>query len=484
MASVYAGEHVVLNHRVAIKVLHEQYLENPRMERRFLNEARAIAAIRHPGIVQLFDIGRAPDGRAYIVMELLQGHSLRDRIAKGALPPAQTLAFGRQMAEAIAAAHAHDIIHRDLKPDNAFIIADPEVPMGERIKVLDFGVSKRMSLTPTPELTGIGITLGTPEYMSPEQANGDAIDERADIYSLGVVLYEMATGKLPFSSAPTDELMASHMYVQSKPARELNDAVSEELSNIIDQCLRKRRDDRFESMTALGDALAEAAGDLGDHDVTGPVSLLAIEGEVTTPDLAMFTTIEDEPSVRAETRQFFDVELAYEEIDDEEDGGTLDLSGASPSRWPVFAALGAAAAVVLFGAWLGLRSVDVQAAEPQEPTVAASELAPASAPAPATDPAPEPEAVVEAEADVEPAPVPEPTVEPVTEAPERAESKKQRAVAEREERSRKPEPRSRTKAKEAKVAKKRKPKAKKAKPDKKPEKNEDLFADVSTPTVF
>ena len=127
MAVVYAGEHRVLRYRVAVKVLHPDHLENPSMERRFLNEARALAAIRHPGIVELLDVGCAADGRAYLVMEMLEGISLAQRLARGPLPLPQAISFGRQLASALAAAHAKGIVHRDLKPDNILIVRDPDL---------------------------------------------------------------------------------------------------------------------------------------------------------------------------------------------------------------------------------------------------------------------------------------------------------------------------------------------------------------------
>jgi serine/threonine-protein kinase len=215
MASVFVGEHKVLGHKVAIKVLHPKHLENESIERRFFNEARAIAKIRHPGIVELFDFGRGgPDGAAYIVRELLEGETLRQRIRAGTLVERQIAIFGRQIAAALHHAHKAGIIHRDLKPDNVFLVKDAEIELGERAKVLDFGIAKKTSFdTPASEHTATGILVGTPAYMSPEQCKGSGVvDARSDIYSVGVVVYRMVTNQLPFEAAGTGELIGQHLY--------------------------------------------------------------------------------------------------------------------------------------------------------------------------------------------------------------------------------------------------------------------------------
>jgi len=272
MASVFIGEHSVLGHRVAIKVLHQANPDNPMVERRFINEAKAIAAIRHPGIVELFDFGRGPDGRAYIVMELLNGETLRNRLRRGALPVRQALVFARQIASAVAVAHDAHIIHRDLKPDNIFLVPDAEVEYGERIKVLDFGVAKQMSMARAPsEQTATGVLIGTPAYMSPEQCKGTGeIDHRADIYSLGIVLYRMVTGQLPFESAGTGELIGKHIYEEPATAHEIDPDIPEEVSDLIARCMEKNPKDRFTDMHAVIDSLREFLDDDDEYDTIRP----------------------------------------------------------------------------------------------------------------------------------------------------------------------------------------------------------------------
>jgi serine/threonine-protein kinase len=260
MATVYSGEHRFLAHRVAIKVLHKHLVDDELMTKRFFEEARAVASVRHPSIVQLYDFGYCPDGRAYIVMEMLEGESMRERLRSGAMDEREVVTFGRQISAALAKAHEHGIVHRDLKPDNIFIVPDSETELGERAKVLDFGVAKNLQ-PGHGELTAIGALVGTPSYMSPEQCLGQKdIDHRTDIYSLGVLVYAMACGRKPFWSPETDVLLEMHLRHEPIAPRERNPRVSEDLQSIILRCMRKRPDERFQSMAALERAFAGAGG--------------------------------------------------------------------------------------------------------------------------------------------------------------------------------------------------------------------------------
>jgi serine/threonine protein kinase len=264
MATVYAGEHRLLHHKVAIKLLHPHHLRDPAQERRFLNEARAIAAVHHPGIVGVHDFGRAPDGRAFIVMELLEGESLRRRLNAGPLPEDRVITLARQIATALTAAHDCDIIHRDLKPENIFLIRDEESRIGERAKILDFGIAKFAQLDPSaPELTAAGIVIGTPEYMSPEQCLGSrTIDGRSDIYSLGVLMYRMVTGHLPFSAEKTAEIVAGHLYEQLPPPRSRLPSLSAGLDRLIVRCLAKNPEERPATAADVAAALGELESEL------------------------------------------------------------------------------------------------------------------------------------------------------------------------------------------------------------------------------
>src|SRR5690349_7342581 len=188
MGTVYLGEHLLLGRRAAIKTLLPSLSSHREIVDRFFNEARATSAISDPGIVQIFDFGYHVDGTAYIVMEFLEGESLADRIDRlGRLPLEDALRVARQVAVSVGVAHAAGIVHRDLKPENIFLIRDPELPAGERTKVLDFGICTHGD--GDAMLTQTGEVLGTPVYASPEQCRGAKdIDLRADVYSLGCVL--------------------------------------------------------------------------------------------------------------------------------------------------------------------------------------------------------------------------------------------------------------------------------------------------------
>ncbi len=189
MGSVWLAEHTMLGRRAAIKVLHPEFSTKPEIVTRFFNEARAATAIAAPGIVQIFDFGHHTDGSAYIVMELLDGEPLDQRLARlGALAVPDALRIMRQVASALGAAHARGIVHRDVKPENIFIVRDSEVASGERAKVLDFGIAKLASDQGAVR-TQTSAVMGTPLYMSPEQCRGAGhVDQRSDVYSLGCVL--------------------------------------------------------------------------------------------------------------------------------------------------------------------------------------------------------------------------------------------------------------------------------------------------------
>ena len=373
MASVYVGEHKVLQNRVAIKVLQKRHLDNPAIERRFLNEAKAIAAIRHANIVEIYDFGRAGDGCAYIVMELLEGETLRERIRRGVMPERQSMIFAKQLASALAAAHREGVIHRDLKPDNVFIIADEEVELGERIKLLDFGIAKRIENPgPVSEQTATGILVGTPAYMSPEQCRGQAnIDGRSDIYSLGVVLYRMVTNQLPFEGQGTGELIGKHLYIEPPSPRELNAAISTTLEAIIGRCLEKEPDDRFQTMSELASTLAEATkartlprSGMGPQEVLHvmqPNKPTAIEPIAPAPDPI---PIEETPTPAP----------APPVVSPEEMPPAFQRARAGRRPWTVYAGIGSGAVALL----IGVIAMNAGGSDPTAPAAAApGESAPA-----------------------------------------------------------------------------------------------------------
>ena len=207
MGAVFAAEHRHIGRRAAVKVLLPELSQNPQFANRFLNEAKAVNLSRHPGLVEIFDFGLLEDGTAYIIMEFLEGEPLSGRLRRvgGRLPEPIALALSWHIAVALAAAHAVQIVHRDLKPDNVMIVPDRERAGRERVKVLDFGIAKMAAGASGQLKTATGTTIGTPEYMAPEQCTGStALDGKADVYALGVMLYEMLAGALPFRAEMAD----------------------------------------------------------------------------------------------------------------------------------------------------------------------------------------------------------------------------------------------------------------------------------------
>jgi serine/threonine-protein kinase len=284
MSTVYAGEHTTLRRPVAIKILHQRLVADSVMARRMIGEAFTIAGLHHPGIVGVLDVGVSGDGRAYVVMERLIGETLNTRLRRGRLAESKVLVFGRQIASALAATHAAGVIHRDLKPENLYVVPDPDVPGGERVKVLDFGIALRDH--DGRERTLTGVVLGTPSYMAPEQVDGSATaDPRSDVFALGVVMYQMVTGVLPFTGANTEQMLVEQAFCAPTPAASLA-PVSHALSTIIDKCLAKRPVDRFATMTDL-------AAELGRCGLPIPAATSAFESEDTNPDLP--EPLDDEP---------------------------------------------------------------------------------------------------------------------------------------------------------------------------------------------
>ena len=269
-----------LGKRVAVKVLSPQLAGSPRAAARFRQEALAASQVGHPGIVDVTDFDCDEDGTRFLVMEYLEGQDLASLIEhEGALEPARALTIAGAVAEAIGAAHAKGIVHRDLKPANIFLVPRPGLP--DQVKVLDFGISKMLAEAGEPSgLTGAGQILGTPHYLSPEQAMGNpVIDGRTDIYSLGVILYELVCGATPFSSASYLGMITQHLVaVPERPSRRVPEArIPAALDALILRALEKDPARRFGSMTELAAAIGEVAAHLdvpgapaGEPAITAP----------------------------------------------------------------------------------------------------------------------------------------------------------------------------------------------------------------------
>jgi serine/threonine-protein kinase len=263
MGKVYAAEHTLLGRAAAIKVLLPELSRSQEIVQRFFNEARAATAIRHPGIVEIYDFGWTPDGAAFIVMEHLEGETLRKRRGRAAMPWSTALALTRQIAGALGAAHAKGIVHRDLKPDNVYLIADPEVPGGERIKLLDFGIAKLLGATEGHHMTRTGSLMGTPTYMAPEQCRGVAVDARADLYALGCILFELCAGRAPFVGEGEGDVLAAHIHVPPPAVGSLARGVPGAVDALVQRMLVKAPSARIQTADEVIRAIDLATADVG-----------------------------------------------------------------------------------------------------------------------------------------------------------------------------------------------------------------------------
>jgi serine/threonine protein kinase len=259
MGTVFRVEHIALTRLYALKVLRTKVIErDPGASAKFLREARTAARVRHANIVDVVDFGHLNDGRPYFVMELLEGQSLADLVAAGALPPADVVTIARQLANALAAAHDRGVVHADVTPSNVLIVeaGDDQGQPGEiHVKLVDFGLA---------ELAGEGLrdenpefVLGTPAYISPEQLRGLAPTDRSDQYGLGAVLYELLTGRPPFHHDDLRSLCMMHLTAPIPPVESPHGPLPPKLADIVTTCLQKTPQSRFPGMRALLVALDE-----------------------------------------------------------------------------------------------------------------------------------------------------------------------------------------------------------------------------------
>src|SRR5262245_48892864 len=254
MGEVYRAHDKRLERDVAMKVLPVVYSTDPERLRRFEQEARTAGKLNHPNILTVYDVG-VIDGAPYIVTELLEGEELREQLKHGAVAQRRVLAYAREIAAGLAAAHAKGIVHRDLKPENIFVTVDG------RIKILDFGLAKLKEQPPGSieagqlQNTTPGVVMGTASYMAPEQVQGHEAEERSDIFALGVILYEMLRGERPFSGESAVQVMNSILTVDPLDLNEANPRIPQLLARIVRRCLEKKPEQRFQSASDLSFAL-------------------------------------------------------------------------------------------------------------------------------------------------------------------------------------------------------------------------------------
>jgi len=259
MGVVYRCTHTIIGKKVAMKVLRADMARSEEVVGRFLNEARSASSIGNPHIIDISDFGRLPDGATYFIMEYLEGTSLSGAAERGPLALDRVGTIAIQLCEALAAAHDVGIVHRDLKPENIFLVRRGS--QRDFVKVLDFGIAKVGSTG--GRFTQAGQVFGTPHYMSPEQAAGTNVDHRADIYAVGVLLYELVTGRLPFDADTFMGILSQHMYKEPEPPSTFLQfqRLDPDLERIILCCLKKDPDDRYQRMADLESDLVLIFGD-------------------------------------------------------------------------------------------------------------------------------------------------------------------------------------------------------------------------------
>jgi serine/threonine-protein kinase len=287
--------HMVLEKQVALKVLHGEFARKADLVERFMQEAKAASRIRHENVIDISDYGQTPDGLVFFAMEMLKGHDLHEEITRAKiggnlLPWTRTKKIFLQVCSALSAAHSRGIIHRDLKPENIYLIDFLGEP--DFVKLLDFGIAKLTDVAGAEggesarKLTKTGMLFGTPEYMSPEQARGDKVDHRVDIYAMGCILFQLITNQVPFTAENFMGVLAQHL--TSDPPQvspEVLDQIGapREISNIIDKSLTKDPNTRWQTIDELANAIREACGDapMSDKSIAMRAANVAAPGETT-----------------------------------------------------------------------------------------------------------------------------------------------------------------------------------------------------------
>ncbi len=290
MGYVFKAKHTMLDTDVAIKVLREDFAENPESFERFRREAKNTSKLSHPNAVRLHDFGQTKDGLVYIILEYIDGLDVKILLTRdGPFPENRAVPIFTQICACLEEAHGQAIIHRDLKSENIMICKKSK--QEDFVKVLDFGIAKLMDVggrTTGGTLTQKGVVFGTPQYMCPEQVQGAQMDQRSDIYSLGVIMYEMVTGEVPFNAPNPVDIMVQQVKAKPKPLRKFKKIdISPRLEKVIFKCLEKKPDSRFSSASELREAL-EA------------ISTYSKNSPTTSLDDPLVTSVDEEPRTETE----------------------------------------------------------------------------------------------------------------------------------------------------------------------------------------
>jgi serine/threonine-protein kinase len=315
---IYQATDVTTGQRVALKTLNSDLLSHPSAVARYHREARAAAGIGHPNICSVSDVGQLPDGRPFLVMELLTGRTLADRIRDdGAMPFPHVVNILTQTLSALEAAHAKKIVHRDIKPDNVFLT--DRIRGVTAVKLLDFGIAKSLDENAELSLTRTGMVVGTPFYMAPEQARGETLDHRVDIYACGVLLFEMLTGRRPFHATNYNALMVQVLTSPPPDPRHLRPAVPSGFAAVVTRAMAKDKRERYADARAFLAALWELQSTVSEG--LGPEEIDRIAQAVRRPNTSSrpsFDSMSDDIPVYHESEPPVPIALGHVEANDNE----------------------------------------------------------------------------------------------------------------------------------------------------------------------